>query len=326
MEQIFKQTKYVDPMIDVAFKQIFGKEKNKRLIKELLEHVFDQDITELEFVNVEHPGESKDDRKAVFDLQCNSRQLGDFIVEVQVKAQAHFDKRALYYSTFPITAQAPRGDWDYDFRPVFFLGILNYRMSEPSGPVGNGGYIHRYSIREDSTGAQLTNALQFVFMELDAFNKRLQDCNGFVDKFLYYFKNLPNFAMKPDTQQDSYFEELLAAAEYSNMTKAEREAYNRRLKIQRDNYAADKYAREKQEREMEKVRVEMEKARSEMEKVRQELEEARARILAEGRAEANLSNAAKMLAAGLDMDLISGITGLSAEDLAKLKPVRPVTE
>ena len=58
VKQLIKHTKYVDPMIDVAFKQIFGKEKNKRLIKELLEHVFHQDITELEFVNVEHPGGS----------------------------------------------------------------------------------------------------------------------------------------------------------------------------------------------------------------------------------------------------------------------------
>ena len=58
MEQLIKHTKYVDLMIDVAFKQIFGKQKNKRLIKELLEHVFHQDITELVFVNVEHPGGS----------------------------------------------------------------------------------------------------------------------------------------------------------------------------------------------------------------------------------------------------------------------------
>ena len=78
MEQIIKHSKYVDPMIDVAFKQNFGKQKNKRLIKELLEHVFHQDITELEFVNVEHPGESKDDRKAVFDLQCKSKQINRY--------------------------------------------------------------------------------------------------------------------------------------------------------------------------------------------------------------------------------------------------------
>ena len=293
MEQILKHSKYIDPMIDVAFKQIFGKEKNKRLIKELLEHVFHQDITELEFVNVEHPGESKDDRKAVFDLQCKSRQIGDFIVEVQVKNQGHFDKRAIYYSTFPITAQAPRGDWDYDFKPVFFLGILNYKMEEQSDRGGE--YIHRYSIRNDENGQRLTDSLQFVFMELAGFNKRLQDCNSFEDKFLYFFKNLPKFAMKPDTQNDSYFDELLAAAEYSNMTKAEQEAYNRRLKIQRDNYAADKYARETA------------------------IAEGLAEGLAKGEAAKARAIAKKLLAMGLTLAQVAEGTGLSVEEVEALK-------
>jgi hypothetical protein len=31
MEQIIKPTKYIDPMVDVAFKLIFGTEKNKHL-------------------------------------------------------------------------------------------------------------------------------------------------------------------------------------------------------------------------------------------------------------------------------------------------------
>ena len=49
---------------------------------------------------------------------------------------------------------------------------------------------HRYSIRNDENGQRLTDSLQFVFMELAGFNKRLQDCNSFEDKFLYFFKNL----------------------------------------------------------------------------------------------------------------------------------------
>ena len=316
MEQILKHSKYIDPMIDVAFKQIFGKEKNKRLIKELLEHVFHQDITELEFVNVEHPGESKDDRKAVLDLQCKSRQIGDFIVEVQVKNQGHFDKRAIYYSTFPITAQAPRGDWDYDFKPVFFLGILNYKMEGQSD--GGGEYIHRYSIRNDENGQRLTDSLQFVFMELAGFDKRLQDCNSFEDKFLYFFKNLPKFAMKPDTQNDSYFDELLAAAEYSNMTKAEQEAYNRRLKIQRDNYAADKYAREKAEKEFaEKL------AQGRAQGLAQGLAQGHAEGLAEGLAKGEAAKAraiAKgLIEEGISIEVIQRVTGLSVEEVEALK-------
>ena len=291
MEQIIKHTKYIDPMVDVAFKQIFGQKKNKRLIKELLEHVFSVRITELAFVNVEHPGETKADRNAVFDLQCSSEQIGDFIVEVQVKEQAHFDKRALYYSTFPITAQAPKGKWNYDFKPVYFLGLLNFFL--PGTKDKPDECIHRYSIRNNETNEQLTDSLQFVFMEVKKFNKPKEHCKSFEDKFLYYFKNLPTFAEKPDTQNDSYFEELVAAAEYSNMTKAEREAYNRRLKVLRDNYAAEEFAREKAAREREEFARERE-------------------------AKALRQTAAKLLAMGLSPEQISQATGLSEEEIASL--------
>ena len=85
------------------------------------------------------------------------------------------------------------GARDYDFKPVFFIGILNYKMEGQSD--GGGEYIHRYSIRNDENGQRLTDSLQFVFMELAGFDKRLQDCNSFEDKFLYFFKNLPKFVI-----------------------------------------------------------------------------------------------------------------------------------
>ena len=296
MEQIIKNPRYVDPMIDIAFKQIFGQQKNMHLTKGLLEHVLNVEIEELAFVNVEHPGQTLEDRNAVFDIQCRSREIGDFIVEVQVREQKYFSKRALYYSTFPIAAQAPKGSWDYDFKPVFFLGLVNFKMQETEG------YIHRYSVREDSTGALLTNALQFVFMEVGPFNKSWDDCKSFEDRFLYYFKNLPTFVEKPDTGSDSYFEELAAAAELSNMTKAEREAYNLRLKIRRDNENADAFAREKAINEGHEIG----------------LAKGLAKGLAEGRAEANKEVAAKLVAKGLSISEIAEITGLNENEISAL--------
>ena len=284
-------------MIDVAFKQLLGQEKNKHLTKGLLEHVFNLQIEELFFVNVEHPGETTEDRNAVFDIQCRSREIGEFIVEVQVREQRYFSKRALYYSTFPITSQAPKGEWNFDFKPVFFLGILNFKMDAELP-----GFIHRYSIREDKDGRQLTDALQFVFMEVGPFNKKWEDCNSFEERFLYYFKNLPTFANKPDTQHSSYFEELLAAAKYSNMTKSEREAYNRRLKILRDNYAADEFAREKAKQEME-----------------ENMARALAQGVAQGMAQGRTEVASNMLAAGMDVNQISHLTGIPIPDIVALK-------
>ena len=140
-------------------------------------------------------------------------------------------------------------------------------------------------------------------MEVGPFNKAWDECNSFEDKFLYYFKNLPIFASKPDTQQDSYFEDLLAAAEYSNMTKAEREAYNRRLKIMRDNQNADDFAREKA------IKEGLEKG----------LEQGLAQGLEQGRAEANRLNALKMLQEGIPADVIQRVTGLTENEILEIK-------
>ena len=135
-------------------------------------------------------------------------------------------------------------------------------------------------------------------MEVKKFNKPKELCKSFVEKFLYYFKNLPTFVDKPDTQNDSYFEELVAAAEYSNMTKAEKEAYNRRMKVRWDNYAADKFAREKAE----------EFAREMAEKEREKATR-----------ESQIQIARNLLAMGLSVEQVAQGTGLTIEEVSKLK-------
>lgn len=181
------------------------------------------------------------------------------------------------------------------------------------------GYIHRYSVREDNTGALLTNALQFVFMEVGPFNKAWKDCKSFEDRFLYYFKNLPTFVEKPDTGSDSYFEELAAAAELSNMTKAEREAYNLRLKIRRDNENCDAFAREKALNEGLAEGREKGLAEGREKGLAEGREKGLAEGLVEGRAETNKNNAVKMLHLGVDISIIQQVTGLSEEEISAFK-------
>ena len=293
MEQIIKHTKYIDPMVDVAFKQIFGQEKNKRLIKELLEHVFKLEITELSFVNTEHISDGVDNRNAYFDLQCHSDSIGDFIVEVQVKNQEHFAERALFYSTFPITAQAPRGSWDYSLKPVYFLGLLNFSL--PTSSLKEDGWVHRYSLRNDETNGLLTNKVSYIFMEVGPFDKSWDQCASFEEKFLYYMKNLPIFVNKPDTHNEEFFEELLEAAEYAGLTKDMKEFYDHRLKNLRDNENVEAYARKMA--------------------IQEGLAEGREKGLAEGRAEgraqAATDIAAKLRAEGIPEDVIERVTNLS---------------
>ena len=287
MEQIIKHTKYVDPMIDVAFKLLFGTEKNKHLTKELLEHVFKVKISSLTFVNVEHHGLSIENRNSVFDLQCNSEEIGQFLVEVQVKQQEHFTERALFYSSYPILEQAPQGVWNYSLRPVYFLGILNFGIPNTDPDV----FVHKYSILNELTHKPMTDKVRYVFMEAGPFNKPYELCKTFEDKFLYFFKNLPTFAEKPDTHSDQFFEDLLLAAEYLKMDQSMRTEYDVRLKTLRDNYSAEQFI------------------------LKKGMAEGKAQGMAEGKTEV----AGKMLAKGYDVNEISAITGLSLEQINALR-------
>ena len=318
MEQLITPRLYVNPMIDVAFKYLFGTEKNKHLLKGLLEHVFSVDIEDICYDNTEQIGESVDARNAYFDVVCKSRSGNEFIVECQVRPQDYFSQRALFYASRVISRQAPKGPWDYGFKPVYFLGLIDFPMPES---VGHGsGFVHRYSLRNDQTNEPMTDSLKFVFMEVGPFNKPYQKCSSFEEKFLFYMKNLPTFAERPDTHQDQYFEDLLQTAEYLAMDMETQAMYEKRLKEMRDIQNVENYFR--------RVTLAEGRAKGLEEGRAKGLAEGREKGLAEGRAEGETIGEASMLKRvkfaiallkdGASIDDVCAKTGLSPEDIAEL--------
>lgn len=76
-----KPGKYIDLLVDFAFKKIFGSEPNKDLLIAFLNEVFRgrKHIIDLEYDKNEHPGDLKDEGNAIFDLLCtgNSGEIPD---------------------------------------------------------------------------------------------------------------------------------------------------------------------------------------------------------------------------------------------------------
>jgi hypothetical protein len=64
--------KYIDPLVDFAFKKIFGSEPNKDLLIAFLNEVFRgrKLIVDLVYNKNEHHGDLKDEGAAIFDLLC----------------------------------------------------------------------------------------------------------------------------------------------------------------------------------------------------------------------------------------------------------------
>lgn len=116
--------RYIDPMIDIAFKHIFGSGGSKELLIHFLNQIMRgrKVITDLSYSENEHPGETENEGGVAFDLLCRGEQGERFLIEVQRSKQKYFKERALFYASKLIVEQAPRGkrkEWKYNISEVY---------------------------------------------------------------------------------------------------------------------------------------------------------------------------------------------------------------
>ena len=140
------EDKYINPLTDFGFKKLFGAEVNKELLIDFLNQLLPErhKIKNLTYQHNEHLPSTEYDRKAIFDLFCESEKGEKFIVELQRAKQNYFKDRSVYYASFPIQAQAERGDWDFKLSAVYTIGILDFIFEEDKD---DHEYIHTVQLK-----------------------------------------------------------------------------------------------------------------------------------------------------------------------------------
>ena len=91
--------KFLNPTNDLAFKRIFGTEKNKDILLHFLNDIFsrgDNPIEEVTFLNTFQEREVASNRVSIVDILCRGHDGSRFIVEMQVASEPGFEKRAQY--------------------------------------------------------------------------------------------------------------------------------------------------------------------------------------------------------------------------------------
>ena len=244
-----QQILYIDPMVDFGFKKIFKESGKKHLIIRPLNVIFGLDIADIDIRESEQLGLTDQERKATFDMHCETRDGRSFIIEVQLGEQKYFPERAIFYSARTISHKGQPGEWNYNFKPVFFLGLLNFdiRHLEPE-KVNPEQFIHKFSLLEEQTHEQMSRALRFAFLEVARFDKAKEDCETFEERFLWIMKNLPTFAQKPDLWDDPYFDDFMEQADFASMTWEQQEAYIASMKQKWDYKNSIDFAREEGEK------------------------------------------------------------------------------
>ena len=306
------KARYIDPMVDWSFKRLFGSEVNKDILIEFLKVIFpEHEIEDITYIPAEQLGIMEDDRKAVFDVICRTKKGEEFIVEMQCATQKHFFERALYYTSFPIMKQGKKAQrdeetgikkaWNYELDGVYFLGVLNFKYEDDDL------IEHRYLLREATTGKTMTDKLKFVFVEVEKFNKSEDELTTDFDKWLYILKNLSKLLERPAALRDKIFSRLFDVAEYASLDNIDKQNYVKAMTTARDTHNQIEYAKETGLEEG------LAKGRAEGR------EEGRAEGLEEGFEKGRYDMILKMVQNDLPIQTICEITGLSLEEVAKLK-------
>ncbi|KAK3582567.1 hypothetical protein CHS0354_024121 [Potamilus streckersoni] len=226
------KAKYVNLFTDFGFKKIFGEEASKPLLIDFLTNLLPEiEIIDLSFKDKEQLGKSDNYRKAVYDIYCQNKNGEQIIVELQKAKQKYFKDRTMYYASFPIQELGEKGDWDYNLKAVFCVGILDFEFDEEN--QGLEEVIHTVQLKNQHNQI-FYDKLKFVYLEMPHFNKSEKELETRLDKWLYFIRHLEDFQTIPEIFKDEVFEKAFKKAELANYTKQERAEYEESLKTYRD--------------------------------------------------------------------------------------------
>ena len=276
----------LNPQIDFVFKKIFGTEKNKPILINFLNAVI-KPTTPIKDVEIKNNDIDKDfieDKFSRLDVKATTSNKEHINIEIQVKNEYNMIQRTLYYWSKMYSEQIQNRDNYSKLERTVCINILNFKY------LKNDKYHNAYRLKEITSNEELTDLQEIHFIELSKFNEignkeyveNVEEMDS-LEKWL-------EFLVEPESntvrQLELSNEEIkLAKSELYrlSMDSKEREQYNMREKAIYDRISAleNAEAKGKMERELELVK--------------------------------------ESLNQGLEISLISKITGLNEDEILKIK-------
>lgn len=181
-------TKYLDPKNDVAFKKIFGTEKNKDILIHFLNDMLTfkekKPIVDVTFLKTVQDPETIAKKTSIVDILCKDEKGNTYIVEMQVAKEKGFEKRAQYYASKAYVSQTNAGGQYHDLKEIIFLAISDFVMFPNKAE-----YISDHVILDKKTHENDLKDFSFTFVELAKFNKSIEQLQNVTDKWSYFFKH-----------------------------------------------------------------------------------------------------------------------------------------
>ncbi len=303
-------SKFLNPKNDIAFKKIFGSEKNKDILIHFINDILglsgNEQVIEVEFLPTVQEPEIASKKQSILDVLCKDGAGVQYIIEMQVDPLQGFEKRAQYYAAKAYCRQTDRGKKESgmykNLKKIVFIAIADCLLFP-----NKRGYKSRHYITDEETRENDLKDFSFTFIELTKFPKKKGDkLDNIVEKWCYFFKYAEDTSeeeLKEIIGNDAIIGRAYEALNQFNWSEEELVAYEQEVKREWDNRAIINTAIEAaEEKGKKKGKV-----------------EGRAEGRAEGKLQKAREMARKMLAKGKEIEEIMEFTELSKEEIENIR-------
>lgn len=273
--------KYLDPKADLTFKKIFAGHPDLliSLLNALLPLKRNQQIKSIEYLPTELVPVDPLHKDTIVDVRCRDVEGRQFVVEMQMAWTDAFKQRVLFNASKAYVSQAEMGCKYEDLQPVYSLNLVNEIFEKDMKE-----YKHNYHIVHDKRTKKVIEGLCFTFIELPKFHPHTMKEKRMTVLWLRFLTEINDKTQEVPAEllESPEISKALEEVKISAFTAEELRAY-------------DKFW----------DRVSSEKT----------LMEGRYN---EGKQDKALEIAQNLKSAGMDVDTICKMTGLSKEDIEEL--------
>ena len=232
--------KYLDPKNDIAFKKIFGTEKNKDILLHFLNDILgfsgDQSIVDIEFLSPILAPKIAVKKQSIVDVLCKDKLGVKYIIEMQVTKTRGFEKRAQYYASQVYGNQANIGDKYHELKEIIFIAIADCIIFP-----NKSHYKSDHVILDKATHEHDLKDFYFTFIELPKFTKSKEELSSIEEKWCYFFKHAHE-TTEEELQEmignDAIIQKAYTALDQHYWTENELATYEELKRIYMDNKAA----------------------------------------------------------------------------------------
>lgn len=211
---------FINPKTEFAFKKIFGSEQSKDILISFLNALlYDAHpiIEDLEILNPYLAPRIRGIKDTYLDVRARITGNKTVIIEMQVLNVEGFEKRILYNAAKAYSIQLGVRK-DYALlNPVIALTITDFEMFPNLDKV-----ISRFALKEKEFLVDyLIYDIELVFVELPKFSNGLDELETLTEKWLYFIKSARSLETVPETM--ARVPEIQKAFEIANQASLSRE-------------------------------------------------------------------------------------------------------